>query len=105
MGGQEAGNDEETQKKVLMMVEEERKMKEGLRMKIITRMIDSILEQKDFENQRLESFRNFIKYKYPILSPKRSSVERQMAGIDDHAEAPSRIECRWTPGVLQLMRE
>ena len=32
-------DDGETQKKVLMMVEEEQKMKEGLRMKIIERMI------------------------------------------------------------------
>ena len=88
-----------------MMVEEEKKRKEGLKMKIIDGMISSILEQKDFENKCLESFRSFIKYKYPILSPKRSSMERQRAGINDHAEAPPRTETRWTPGTLKLMRE
>ena len=62
---------------MLMMVEEEKKKKEGLKMKIIEGMITSILEQKDLENYVYESFRNFIKYKYPILSPKRSSMERQ----------------------------
>ena len=101
----EEQDDEETKKRVLRMVENEQSMKEGLRMKIISSMIHNISEQKESEFKRLEKFRRFIKYKYPILSPKRSGVERANAGYVDHTETPSRIQTRWNPGTLQIMRQ
>ena len=54
---------------------------------------------------QLEQFRNFIKYKYPIMSPKRSSREKANAGYVDYADSPSKIETTWSPGMLKQMRE
>ena len=67
--------------------------------------ITSLTEQSDFDGACLESFKTFVGYKYPILSPKRTSLERKRAGIDDHASALSKIENRWNPGILESMRE
>ena len=52
----------------------------------------------------MESFKTFTKYKYPILSPKRSSLERAKAGILDFPNTPTRLDTTWEPGMLNRMR-
>ena len=102
---EEGNGDEENKKKALFLAQFENNMQQGIRMKIINSMIANINEQKQSENERLEQFRSFIGYKYPILSPKRSGAERENAGYTDHTDTPSKIQTRWNPGTLQLMRQ
>ena len=90
--------------KIQKMVEDERKAKEGLRMQIMSNMMKVIVENSEFESRRLDSFKAFTKYKYPILSPKRSSLEREAAGIMDFPNTPTKIITKWEPGMLSKMR-
>ena len=75
----------------MMMVENEKEMKKGLRMRIINSMIQNITEQKDQDFHELELFKSHIGYKSPIFSTKRPSRERAKAGFVDHTNTPSKI--------------